>query len=679
MYQTIVEAVLAHARQMPDKLAVGFKKNRITYGQLAVQMKSMAMVLKECCSVQKGDFVMLSGVSKPDYIVGYLAVQYLGAVSVPIEKTAKTENILDVYEYTQPRVVLADGKILSEEIRACSLKELYTEALERSGEQEEIAPAARTDSEVAEILFTTGTTGKPKGTMLTVGNIYAITHNNRDGVGIQPSDCELIPLPLNHSLGLRVLRTLLYVGATVVLQNGFTFAQEIEKNINDFGCTGMVIVPASMEVIYRQMQDKFPEIMGKLRYMEVGAGSLGYDMKKKLTKVLPDTHIVNTWGSTETGGVIFLEVSKYPDKFTALGKPISSAELKVVDEEGKEIRATDIDTAGRMILQGPMQMAGYFNMPEATSQTLVDGWLYTNDIVYTDEDGFVYMMGRADDIINVGGEKVSPIEVENIAQEYEGVVECACIGVDDPEGILGRVPVLFVVPESSGYNEEEFSKFLAGRMERYKLPQQYVIISELPRNRMKKLDRKALYKLWETGTDEKLMNEAVRNILTRRSVREFKEQEIPKEYLDMILQCGYYAPSGHNMQTWRFTVVRGKEQIDRFKEVAARVAGEKKAHFYGLNQPDTLILVSNDRRNADGVQDSSCAAQNMMLAANSYGIGSVWINVLMTISDEPEVRELLRGYGIPDSHIVWSTIAMGYPAGEGKLLAKKTDVIGWVK
>lgn len=497
MYQTIVQAVMAHAEETPDKLAIGFKKNRITYAQLCRQMKSMAYLLKERCDVQKGDFVMLSGVSRPDYIVGYLAIQYLGAVSIPIEKAAKIENILDVYEYTQPKAVLADGKILSEEIRVYSLKQLYTAAVEQEEIQREIDPADRTDEEIAEILFTTGTTGKPKGTMLSIGSIYAITHNNRDGVGIRSEDCELIPLPLNHSLGLRVLRTLLYVGATVVLQNGFAFIREIRKNIDDFGCSGMVIVPASMEMIYRWMQEEFPEIIGKLRYIEVGAGSLGYDMKKKLTKVLTDTHIVNTWGSTETGGVIFLEVSRYPDKFTALGRPVSTAKLKVVSPEGKEIQAKDIDTAGRMILQGPMQMTGYYNMPEATSQALVDGWLYTNDIVYTDEDGFVYMMGRADDIINVGGEKVSPIEVENIAQEYEGAVECACIGVNDPEGILGQVPVLYVVPENSGYSEEEFSKFLGEKLERYKLPQKYIIISELPRNRMKKLDRKALYKLWK--------------------------------------------------------------------------------------------------------------------------------------------------------------------------------------
>ena len=679
MYQTVVQAVMAHAEAMPEKLAVAFKKNRVTYGELGVQIRAFAQELQETYGVQKGDFVMLSAVSKPEYIVAYLAVQYLGGVSIPIDKSAKLENILDVYEYAQPKLLLADGKVLQEEIRAVSLKNTYAKCQEITEEELKVTYQERDDKDLAEILFTTGTTGKPKGTMLSVENIYASTHNTWKGVGMQEDDVILLPLPLNHSVGMRVTRTIFYIGATLILQNGFTFAQELEKNIEGFHCTGLVSVPASIELVYRQMQDKFAEIMGNLRYMEFGAGSLSYDMKKKLVKMLPNTKIVNTWGSTETGGAIFLVVSEHPDKLTALGKPIDGVEIKTVNTEGKEITARDIDTAGRMVLRGKMQMMGYYQMPEANAQTLVDGWLYTNDMVYLDEDGYVYMLGRADDIINVGGEKVSPVEVENIAQEFEEIRECACIGVNDPNGILGKVPVLYIVPERDALNEDELTRFLVERMERYKLPQRYLKIQELPRNRMKKLDRKALYRRWEDIGDQQMVNEVVQNILSRRSVRDFTEEQIPKAVLEQILQCGYYAPSGHNMQTWKFTVVRNEEKIAHFREVAQKVAKEKKVHFYGFQNPKTIVLVSNDRRNADGIQDSSCAVQNMMLAAKSYGIGSAWINVLMTLCDEPEVRKMLQDLEIPDIHIVWATVVMGYPAKEGKELAKKTNVINWIE
>ena len=682
MYRTIVEAVLAHADQEPDKLAVGFKKNRITYGLLKKQMMAFAVRLKDVYGIEKGDIVMLSAVSKPDYIVAWLAIQYLGAVSVPLDKTAKEANIREIYEFISPKLLLTDNKFNGENIAGInkiSLKGLYFDAVQAAENEEEVElPYQLPEMEkVAEMLFTTGTTGKPKGAMLTYSNIYASTHNTWKGIGMQSLDRVLIPLPLNHSVGMRVLRTILYIGASAVIQNGFTFAKKLEVNITEYECTGLVSVPASIEVVYRQMQDKFAAIMGRLRYIEFGAGSLSYDMKKKLVKALPKTIIYNTWGSTETGGAIFLNVSEHFDKLTSIGKPIDGVELKVVDENGNTIKAQDINTAGRMVLRGKMQMAGYYHAPEQTSEALVDGWLYTNDIVYTDEDGYVYMLGRADDIINVGGEKVSPVEVENIAAEFDEIRECACIGVDDPDGVLGKVPVLYIVLEERKFHKEELIKFLSERMERYKLPQHYVLIQKLPRNRMNKLNRKELYQLWKENGAKERMNDTIRTILNRRSIREFTDQNISRADLEMIVQCGIYAPSGHNLQTWRFTVIQNQGQISRLKETAAKVAREKNVYFYGFQNPNAVILISNDRKNKNAIQDSACAAENMMLAAHSYGIGSVWQNTLYQISDEPEIRELLREYDIPDSHIVWTALLMGYPAQPGRLLAKKMDVVRW--
>ena len=677
MYRTIVEAVLDHGRKAPDKLALGFKKVQITYAELSWQIQAMAKKLQAEYGILPGDFVMLTGVSKPEYAVAYLAIQYLGAVSIPMDKSAKPETVRDVYHYAQPKMILTDSKVEGEGICKTSLKDIYASVLEMKDAEGLPLYQIPGKEKLAEILFTTGTTGKPKGTMLSIGNIYASTHNTWNGVGMAADDVILLPLPLCHSVGMRVLRTTLYIGATLILQNGFTFAKELENNITQYQCTGLVSVPASLEVVYRQMSDQFPEIMGKLRYIEVGAGSLSYDMKKRLCRILPNTKIVNTWGSTETGGAIFLNVTEHPDKFASIGKPVDGIDFKVVDREGKEICARDIDSAGRMVLRGAMQMQGYYHMPEATAAALVDGWLYTNDMVYSDGDGYIYMLGRADDIINVGGEKVSPVEVENVAQEFEEIRECACIGVQDPDGILGQIPVLYVVPENNQFEKDRIIRYLADRLEKYKLPQRYVEIGELPRNRMKKLDRKALYQMWRENGDSQLMNEVIRNILSRRSVREFTEQEISRAKLEMILQCAIHAPSGHNMQTWKFTVIQDDSEIAELKEIVGKAAKENKVYFYGLNRPNVLVLVSNDRRNTNGIQDSSCAVENIMLAANSYGIGSVWINAFRTICDVPEVRALLQKYGIPDTHIVWSAVAMGYPEKPGKLLAKKQNVINW--
>ncbi|MCX4338299.1 MAG: AMP-binding protein [Lachnospiraceae bacterium] len=671
--ETLVKRVLTYGEFRAEKIAVCFKNVTVSYGELKKRIMGMAALLRSM-GVKKGHRVMLNAVSKPEYIAGLLAIQYIGAVTVAIDKFAKQENIRDIWEMTQSDVFLADGKKLPEEIKTASLKQLYEEAME---EREQIAYVEPEEGDLCELIFTTGTTGKPKGAMLSYRCVYANMLNTCRGIGMRQDDIVLNPLPLNHSFGMRVLRSTLYLGATVVLQNGFTFAKEIETNIEQHHCTAMVCVPASMEVIYRQMQERFAEIMGKFRYIEFGAGSVSVDMKKKLLTLLPHTQLFNTWGSTETGGTVFLDITNYPNKAASIGKPLEGIEVKAVDADGKEVAARDMDTAGRMLLRGKMRMEGYWNAPELTAETIHDDWLYTNDLIYVDNDGFIFMLGRADDIINVGGEKVSPIEVENIAQEYKGIRECACIGVDDPKGIVGQVPVLFVVTENGMLEEDALLKYLAGRMEKYKFPQEFIQVDELPKNKMLKLDRKALHRMYEERGNVDLMNPVICNLLARRSVRSFTEQPIDDRMLDMILKTGYYAPSGHNMQTWRFTVLKSEEKIEQLREIIRVKAEEKKVHFYGFENPKVLVLVSNDRRNKNGIQDASCAAENIMLAAQSYGIGSVWLNPLMTLCDEPEIRVLLDSYRVPEQHIVWAAVAMGYPKVPGKLLAKKENVV-WI-
>lgn len=673
--ETIVQTVLAHGRETPDKLALALKAQQMTYGQLCSHITAAADRLQKEHGIQKGDLVMISAVSKPEYVIATLAVQYLHAVSVPIDKSAKTGTLRELGAFIRPKLALTDAKLDDPNLQKASLRELCAAAAEGT----DVLPYRQPDEDsLAELLFTTGTTGKPKGVMLTYGVVYANTWNTWKNIGIKGEDRILLPLPLNHSFGLRVLRAALYAGASVILQNGFTFAKDLETNIKTYRCNGMASVPASMEMLCRQMGEHFAQALGGLRYIEIGAGSLPVDRKRKLLEQLPNVRLYNTWGSSETGGAVFLDCTAHPDKLDTIGRPGEGIAFKAVDPEGRVIQAHDLNSAGRMALRGPMQMAGYYHMPEATAEALVDGWLFTNDMVYMDADGFVHMLGRADDIINVGGEKVSPVEVENAAQEFEEVRECACIGAEDPDGLLGWVPVLYVVSEGMEFHKDQLTRFLSERLERYKLPQRIVLIQQLPRNRMQKIDRKALKELWKENGDRELMNETVRAILSRRSVREFTDRPISKALLDVILQAGIYAPSGHNMQTWQFTVMQGQEQIQNLKEVMGRVAKEKRVHFYGFNHPAAVVLVSNDRRNADGIQDSSCAAQNIMLAAHSFGVGSVWINALMTICDEPEIRALLRSWGIPDTHIVWAAIAMGWPAQPGRLLAKKQDVIKYL-
>ena len=683
LYNTLVYCISQYAETQPDKPALIFKKEQITYAQLSSRITAMADAILKC-GIRRGDRILYTALSKPETVVTYLGIQYAGGISVALDKNATPETILSICEDTGGALLLTDRQMKGYET-ACpirSLKEIYDNVCAGSHSFAEMPPYEFPQGEdTAEMIFTTGTTGKPKGVMLSYRAVWHISENTVNGLGILPEDRVLVPLPLNHSLALRQMRAAFIQGCTVVLQNGFTFARELENNITGLGCTGMVTVPASFELVKTQMKEKFSEVVGKLRYIEVGAGSLSIRQRKDFCALLPDTRLNNTWGSSETGGALFTRVNEIASderKVGTIGHPLDGIQIRALDPEGLAMEHTDHDHPGRLALKGDMVMSGYWNRPEATSDALRDGWLVTNDLVYTDEDGFVYMLGRADDIINVGGEKVSPVEIENIASEYVYMKECACIGVEDPNEVLGQVPVLFTVT-MPGYDQNDLKAYLATRMERYKIPQEYVAVSELPRNRMKKLDRREMRRLWEErGNMQDLENPVIEALLSRRSIRKFTDQKIPDEILRMIVKTGYYAPNGHNLQTWQFTVLKDTDRIMALKEAAEESAKKEKVYCYGFNNPSCLILISNDNRNVNGCQDASCAAENIMLAAHSYGIGSCWLNVLRTLRNTDPVKEVLDAYGVPENHTVWSMVALGYPAEEGKLLAKKDRVVRYL-
>ena len=677
-FETLLLKVMSIADSEPDRRAVAFKKEILTYGELKAHLMGAASILDRM-GIKAGDHVLFSAVSKPEMPVIYLALQYLHAVAVFIDKNSTPENAAFIYDDTKAKLFLTDKpmKEYADGRNISSLKAIYEKS--SSVDNTLSAYVLPDKNDISEIIYTSGTTGKPKGAMLSCGAVFHILKNTIKGVGLLPEDVVLLPLPLNHSFALRVLRAALYNGSFTVLQNGFTFAKELENNMNAFGCTGIAMVPASVQTVKKQMQGDFVRVFSRFRYLEAGAGALTLEQKKTLVKELPNTRILNTWGSSESGGAIFLDVTGEASNektILSLGKPAEGVEVKITDNEGKEINS-DHDHPGRMALRGGMQMSGYTGRPEETAKTLRDGWLITGDMAYI-EDGYVYMLGRADDIINTGGEKVSPVEVENIAGGYEGIEECACAGVPDPEGVLGYVPALFLVP-GNNYDEKELVSYLSSKMERYKIPSVFVKLTEIPRNRMKKIDRKKLKEIWEDKDSRELMNPVIQNILSRRSIRQFKDDEIPENILKLLVKTAYHAPSGHNMQTWQFTVINDKENIERLKKAAAKAAAANKVYFYGFENPAALILVSNDSRNVNGCQDASAAAQNIMLAACSLGIGSVWLNPLMTLRDKEPVKSLLDEFGIPSGHIIWSTVALGYPLADGKRLAKKENVVRWVK
>lgn len=173
------------------------------------------------------------------------------------------------------------------------------------------------------------------------------------------------------------------------------------------------------------------------------------------------------------------------------------------------------------------------------------------------------------------------------------------------------------------------------------------------------------------------MKEVLENILTRRTTRSFKGEQISDQELDYILQAAIHSPTGMNKQSWQFTVVQDGEKIQHLAKAISKVLD--KGTEYNMYNPATIILASNEKDNSNGLADCACAMENMFLMAHAQGVGSCWINQLKTICDNEEIREILREFGVPEEHIVWGIVALGYPACEPKEIVRNENAIIFVK
>lgn len=313
IFDTLVNRIKILSETQPDKISIIFKKEKLSYRELYIKMLQIADCLKNN-GILPGDRVAFSAVSKPEMVAAYLGIQKCRAVAVFLDKNATPENMRTIYHEAGAKLMLTDKpmKEYGTDCNLISLREIY--ASDGAPYTACVSSVSPMEDDLAELLFTTGTTGTPKGVMLTYKAVYHILMNTVEGIGMRPDDILLLPLPLNHSFALRVLRAVLYNGATVVLQNGFTFAKEVENNVNSFNCNALACVPASYEVMRSQMQDAFASVLGHMRYIEFSAGSLSIRQRREITKLLPKVTIYNTWGSSESGGGNFLQCVKRSER-----------------------------------------------------------------------------------------------------------------------------------------------------------------------------------------------------------------------------------------------------------------------------------------------------------------------------------------------------------------------------
>lgn len=484
-FQSIVEAIFHYAEATPDALCMADTQQSYTYAQMKNTIITVADQLT-ALGVGKGDCVVVECTQNVAYTVAQMAIGLVGGVFVPFDKKFSDERLAEMVEETDAKA-LAGGNAK----RAGVLPFLPLLTIKPVNEAQDCKYRLPAASDRSELLYSTGTTGKSKGIDLTHANNVAIAENVSGGVGMKPGNVELIPVAMSHSHGLRTLYANMVMGNACIIAAGVTFMKPLFRLMDQYKVTSMDLVPSAWRVLRDMGGETLKGYAERIDYVQLGSAPLTEDDKTTLRELLPHSRLYNFYGSTESGRTCTYDFAAHPGKAACIGKPACNATVLVVDGERNVLENTSASNTGFLAFKGPMNMTGYWKNQALTDSIMQDGVIYTKDVGYIDPEGWVFMLGREDDVINYGGVKISPEEIESAALHCPGVLDCGCVGKADP--ISGQAPWLYVqASEGVELTAADVGAYLLLNIDRDKLPKQIIVIDKIPRTFNGKLLRREL-------------------------------------------------------------------------------------------------------------------------------------------------------------------------------------------
>ena len=432
--KTLEDYLAQNARLYPDKTAAVCGTETCTYAQLYEKVKNRAADF----SASKGSVVLIRASQTIDFIVEYMAVHMAGSIAAPLEKDTPQELFDELA-----------GKLASTTV----------------------------PEGIADVLYTTGTTGRSKGVMISHRTIIADAENLIAGQGFSHDLTFIINGPLNHIGSLSKIFPVIVLGATLYIIDGM-------KDMNmfftalDYPCKKVAtfFVPANVRMLTQFSAQRLASYAEKIDFIECGGAPLAHADMLELCRLLPKTRLYNTYASTETGIISTYNYNDGRCMVGCLGKPMPHSRIIITSE-------------GRISCQGDTLMSGYIGDPELTATVLRNDTVYMSDLGHIDEEGMLHIGGRIDDVINVGGYKVAPTEVEDVAMSISCINDCICIS--SPHPITGNaLKLLVVMNEGEKMNKRTIAIHLKERLEIYKVPMLYEQVERIERTYNGKLNRK---------------------------------------------------------------------------------------------------------------------------------------------------------------------------------------------
>jgi long-chain acyl-CoA synthetase len=481
------------AGKRPDATALLTLDRTYTYGEVQFAAAAVTARLRRL-GVSKSDRMILAGENSLFWVAAYLGCLKAGLVCVPLPETISAEDFRYVLSTTGPCITFAsaafavrhrgdlrDSPVIIDH-GAASVAEkpawsTFDEILADFVAYEE--PARGCGDDLAALMFTSGSTGKPRGVMVSHTNIIANTESIVEYLALTGGDRVMTVLPFHYCFGTSLLHTHLKAGGSLVLDSRFMYPEIVLQRMIATECTGFAGVPSHFQILLRRSslrEKEFP----RLRYVQQAGGHLAPAAVRELQDALPGTQVFVMYGQTEaTARLSYLPPELLDRKRGSIGKGIPGVRLRVLDEFGRPVKPGEV---GEIVAEGDNITLGYWRAPDETATTFRNGALCTGDLATVDEDGYIYVAGRAKDFLKCAGKRVSCRQLEEQIVGCDAVMEAAVVAV--PDEILGDAVMLFVVPRSASGTgiEAAVRSFCKERLPLSQMPKRIVVMDALPKN-----------------------------------------------------------------------------------------------------------------------------------------------------------------------------------------------------
>lgn len=445
-------------------------------------------------NLSKGDRVILLIKNSPEYIITFLSLLKLGVITVPIDHNSSQDRINYLIENTNAKIILykIDNKIEYDisipkyEIKLDFLeKQIFLDNKKLAQKNSEINIEI-TEEDTAVIMFSSGSSGRPKGVILKHRNLFQSASNVSSVMNFSDKHKELVINPMCHSGGWQRIPATLIVNGSIHIYDGLLSIIGILEDIKKYEITGFFSTPPILRALLNIKKDTVSENVKSIKILEIGSASFSEVEIENLQKIFKNANIFIHYGLTESSRAFILDTNKYPNKLKTVGKESPTVKSQIVDENFNFLPKNN---SGQIIIKGNQTTENYWNLYE--EEKFRDGWLLTGDYGVIDDDGFLTYLGRKDDMINFGGFHFFPDEVEKELGPIEGVKKYTISGVKDLKGVMGQVPAAFVVPEDpDNWTQKNFIINAKKSLPSHMIPRHVIQVPDLPLTSSGKVDRK---------------------------------------------------------------------------------------------------------------------------------------------------------------------------------------------